>query len=388
MRSDELLVQFHATGSARAEGGGVAEAGHGAGPSAEFFALVSRDFCEASGRSDAPVGSVRLWLNDEEGGDGVHVLHPAPFPAPPFDSTTARALKIFETIGGFMGKAIVDARPLDLPFSDAFIGALRGDVLDARAAIASFDPAFARSFAHLEELVRARDAAVGAGDADALARIAAEVDGSLLDFTVPGVPHAAFPSAPPPLSGTSDAATVTVENLHIYVDGLATALVGAGIAPAVHALLRGLRAFSPDPRALLRLRTPCEWRDVLSGDGALADDSRWTEKVIRAGLVPASHYGATSPQLDWLAAAVAALKGPRARRLFLRFVSGAARLPPSGLRISVYSVERRDGTSDTLLPSCSTCTVSLKLPRYSNAQILAAKLNMAIEEGQENFSLD
>jgi E3 ubiquitin-protein ligase TRIP12 len=289
-----------------------------------------------------------------------------------------------------VGKALVDARPLDLPFSDAFIGALRGDVLDPRAAIASFDPAFARSFAQLEELVAARDAARAAGDADALARVAAQVDGALLDFTVPGALHAAFPGAPPPPAGAADdeVASVTLENLHTYVDGLAAALVGVGVAPAVHAVLRGLRAFTPDPRALLRLRTPREWRDVLSGDGALADETRWTERAVRAGLIPASHYGATSPQLDWLAAAVAGLRGPHARRLFLRFVSGAARLPPGGLRISVYSVERRDGTSDTLLPSCSTCTVSLKLPRYSNAQVLAAKLLVAIEEGQENFALD
>ncbi|CAM9864891.1 unnamed protein product [Sphacelaria rigidula] len=87
---------------------------------------------------------------------------------------------------------------------------------------------------------------------------------------------------------------------------------------------------------------------------------------------------------------------PSHRRMFLRFITGTPRLPIGGFaalrpRLTVVKKEvdvPTGGTPDAHLPSCSTCQVYLKLPAYTSAEALEAKLLHAITEGQDHFALD
>lgn len=80
------------------------------------------------------------------------------------------------------------------------------------------------------------------------------------------------------------------------------------------------------------------------------------------------------------------------RRKVLRFLTGAPRLPVGGFsdlhpKMTVVHKSDVDLYADQCLPSVMTCKNYLKLPQYSTKEILYEKFNMAIEEGQENFSL-
>ncbi|GLE11841.1 hypothetical protein PINS_up024541 [Pythium insidiosum] len=88
------------------------------------------------------------------------------------------------------------------------------------------------------------------------------------------------------------------------------------------------------------------------------------------------------------------------QRLFVRFVTGADRLPLGGLRQldpkltvvrKLASSGSEDGAdaadNDAMLPSASTCTNYLKLPEYSTRELLAERLRFCIREGQGSFHL-
>jgi E3 ubiquitin-protein ligase TRIP12 len=79
--------------------------------------------------------------------------------------------------------------------------------------------------------------------------------------------------------------------------------------------------------------------------------------------------------------------------LFVRFVTGSARLPIGGLaRLSppLTIVQKRPedgGSADAHLPSVMTCANYLKLPDYSTKATMRARLLLACEEGQGSFLL-
>jgi E3 ubiquitin-protein ligase TRIP12 len=99
------------------------------------------------------------------------------------------------------------------------------------------------------------------------------------------------------------------------------------------------------------------------------------------------------------------------RRDFLQFVSGSPKLPIGGKLQSPSSTPRPllihiigfkaltpmftvvckpsepPYTSDDYLPSVMTCVNYLKLPDYSNVEVMRAKIGTAIREGQGAFHL-
>jgi E3 ubiquitin-protein ligase TRIP12 len=65
--------------------------------------------------------------------------------------------------------------------------------------------------------------------------------------------------------------------------------------------------------------------------------------------------------------------------------ASAAQLSP---KITVVRKDLPDGhNADQTLPSCSTCHNYLKLPAYSCAAVLAARIDTAITDGQGHFAL-
>ena len=101
--------------------------------------------------------------------------------------------------------------------------------------------------------------------------------------------------------------------------------------------------------------------------------------------------------------------GPEEQKAFLRFVTGAPRLPPGGLaalhpRLTVVCKQpsgaaggstRADGQpissgtplADKDLPSAMTCASYLKLPPYSCMEVLRERLGYAVNEGVGSFDL-
>lgn len=95
------------------------EEGSGLGPTLEFYAAVSKEFSKKT---------LAMWRHDDEddsvGGEYVSNKNGLfPMPMAPFQKTTSTGkmtLKLFETLGRFVAKAMVDFRIIDMPFSPAF----------------------------------------------------------------------------------------------------------------------------------------------------------------------------------------------------------------------------------------------------------------------------
>jgi len=92
---------------------------------------------------------------------------------------------------------------------------------------------------------------------------------------------------------------------------------------------------------------------------------------------------------------------PEQQGAFLRFVTGAPRLPPGGLAalnpkltiVRKHSTGANGGIKGTAqaadrdLPSVMTCANYLKLPPYSCKEVMRERLMYAITEGQGSFDL-
>ena len=82
------------------------------------------------------------------------------------------------------------------------------------------------------------------------------------------------------------------------------------------------------------------------------------------------------------------------QRAFLQFVTGCPRLPIGGfksltppLTIVKKTFDCPEVAPDDYLPSVMTCANYLKLPDYTNKQIMKEKLRLAAVEGQYCFHL-
>ena len=179
---------------------------------------------------------------------------------------------------------------------------------------------------------------------------------------------------PPPL---------TLANLHVYLAGQAEALLGKCVAPAVGAVLSGLAAFSPAPRALLRLLSAAEWAEALGEDA----EALWARGALREGLAPDSSLSSSSSILDWLADTLASFS-PSERRAFMEFTLGTSKQPVGGLKGKPLGVAISKDKADAALPTANTCVFKLTLPRYTSQAMLAARLRVAIMEGRGFFDRD
>lgn len=218
---------------------------------------------------------------------------------------------------------------------------------------------------------------------------------------------------------------VTLSNLHVYIAAVVRTFCVDGVSLQRDSFLRGLAVFLPSACVLrpssaagvvacdsiLRLFTPRELSDLLCGTSAMTDDTLWSEAAIESAIIIGSHYNVRSPQVKWLVKALSSL-AVSDRRLFLKFLTGAGRLPAGGFasltpaRMTVQkalpvssssSGARRGGSAaassssqaanpaDVMLPTASTCHVYLKLPAYSTYEVLLDKLLVAIREGHETF---
>jgi len=186
------------------------------------------------------------------------------------------------------------------------------------------------------------------------------------------------------------AVDVTAANLHVYVAAMLRTYLLDGLAPAVAAFQRGFAYFAPAGTAALALLTVSEVSSLLCGAAPGQDAALWTREALAGAVVAGHGYTMGSPQVTTLLEVLSELT-PKERRLFLRFVTGAPRLPDGGfaaLSPRLTIVRATVDNPDAALPTCSTCQVYLKLPPYSSKAALRSRLLLAITEGQDAFSFD
>lgn len=321
------------------------EVGTGTGPTLEFYTLLSREFQRKS------LGQWRteeaMEPAEEEKQRQANPAPPSPgpsseagaiapptaaelvvaphglFPLPLAPFATAeevdRSLRNFRLLGRVLAKAIQDGRLLDLPLSAAFHRLLLGKPLDL-ADVASFDPALGATLLSLRAVADSARAlrARGAPEAEvaALEVNGCKVEDLCLSFTLPGSPEWAL------CPGGADVA-VTASNLAQYLDCVVDTLVGSGVERQVEACRQGFREMFPVEA--LRLFAEEELDVMLCGR-----EERWEVAMLAENIKIDHGYTSSSPPVVAMLNLLSEL-GQEDQRAFLRFVTGAPRLPPGGL---------------------------------------------------------
>lgn len=317
------------------------------------------------------------------------------------------ALSWFTFLGRFVAQTLLDERLLNLPFSRPFLRALRGEKLAGDGVelttslgfVSEFDPSIGGSLRYLYDLVCKFEQQSGSDEVETWRE---EVASMCLAFTLVG-------DSSIELRPQGADVDVTLENLREYVRLNVVFLLDTTISKQVAAFQRGFEQIcgsSPHQKHFLRVF------DVQELEQMFCDTSSGSSMWDREGVELREHmvcdHGFTS-ESKAIADLVAILceLSIEEQRLFVRFVTGANRLPVGGLaklepkltvvrKLSEMTNHSHNGDEgsgggfsgvDAVLPSASTCTNYLKLPEYSSREVMKQRLLYCIREGQGSFHL-
>jgi E3 ubiquitin-protein ligase TRIP12 len=362
------------------------EVGTGLGPTLEFYSTVSKEFCKKK---------LKLWRDNDPNGDDEFVFGPnGLFPRPVSEAFAAseegdKILQLYKMLGKFVARSMIDSRIIDVNFNPIFfrIGAELTAVRPSLGAIKSVDPMVARSLMIVKKFALAkkaidedpsRSAAQKVIDTENIVVDKIRIDDLYLDFTLPGYPEIELIP-----EGTQT--QVTIDNVDLYLEKVIDMTLGSGVRRQVDAFQAGfsqvfpysaLSAFTPDELCTLFGRVDEDWSLETLMDSVKADHGyNMDSKTVRNLLQAMSEFT------------------PAQRRDFLQFTTGSPKLPIGGFRklTPMFTVVCKPSespyTSDDYLPSVMTCVNYLKLPDYSNIDILRKQLFTAVKEGQGAFHL-
>jgi len=361
------------------------EVGTGLGPTLEFYSTVSREFSKKK---------LKMWReNDSADKDqfafGKNGLFPIPMGLEEGRGEAGKKLGLlFKTLGKFVARSMLDSRIIDITFSPTFFKV--GGITTAVPSIGllrTVDQDLARSLSQLQKVVKAKakielDSSITTEEKTRAIRDlnihGAKVEDLALDFTLPGYPEIE-------LLPNGSNITVTMDNVHQYIDRVLDLSLGSGVRLQIEAFQSGfsqvfsyssLKAFTPDELVMLFGRTQEDWSietlmDSVKADHGFNMDSKSVKNLLQ-----------TMSELTLAQ-----------RRDFLQFVTGSPKLPIGGFKslTPMFTVVCKPSeppyASDDYLPSVMTCVNYLKLPDYTSQDVLKERLFVATREGQGAFHL-
>ncbi|KAI6709833.1 HECT-domain-containing protein [Diplocarpon mali] len=361
------------------------EVGTGLGPTLEFYSTVSKEFSKKK---------LKLWRETEandtdEYAFGVRGLFPAPMSEEQASNENGkRILHLFKMLGKFVARSMIDSRIIDVSFNPTFfrIGDESKTVSPSLGAVKTVDPQLAKSLKLIKKYAVAKKAidenpnltpAQKVATAEALVIDEMRIDDLGLDFTLPGYSIELLPN------GSHIA--VTIDNVQLYLDRVINMTLGDGVQRQVDAFRAGftqvfpytaLSAFTPDELVMLFGRIEEDWSletlmDSIKADHGFNMDSKSVKNLLQ------TMSELTLPE----------------RRDFLQFTTGSPKLPIGGFKslTPMFTVVCKPSeppySSDDYLPSVMTCVNYLKLPDYTDLEVMRRRMNTAIKEGQGAFHL-
>ena len=382
------------------------EVGSGLGPTLEFYTLLSTELQRKDLRMWRDAGSEHNCeqkvsdnslqrVHHKQPGLKTHDLVTAPFglfPRPlqggkSDEKNSERVFQNFRLLGQSVAKSIQDDRLMDIPLSRSFYKFIITGSLEATD-LWYIDPSLAK---YLEDIL------CSCGSSQVLVN-GVPIDDLCLSFVLPGDEE--YELCP----GGKDI-LVTSETAEQYVKSLYNAFLDTGVKAQIESFKSGFSdIFSPDN---LRIFYEEEIEDLVCGDSG---KGKWTKSSLSSAIKCDHGYSSDSPAVVALVNVLSEFD-TKDQQMFLKFVTGAPRLPaggftslnpkltvvkktpdiPSSLRESPLSPSSRDkmirDLADKDLPSVMTCANYLKLPPYSSENILRDRLLYAIREGQGSFDL-
>lgn len=352
------------------------EIGSGLGPTLEFYSSVSKEFCKLR---------LSLWRTDSEGEFvfNPNGLFPRPI-SPKGEKDKDKIRFLFHSLGKFIARSLLDSRIVDFDFNPVFLAFVRDPFefknqyfsADAKLEpklelLKQVDPELCKSLKHLLRYADIGTTAETVVDGNTLSDLC-------LTFLLPG--YGSYELLP-----NADEITVSPSNLTQYVNLVLDATLYDGVLMQVKALLEGFSEVFPI--SSMKIFSPVELREFL---GKASED--WSVKAI-SGSIKADHgYSQDLKSIERLAQVMGEFNLEE-RREFLQFLTGSPKLPIGGFmairpEFTVVKKQPEDGlTSDDYLPSVMTCVNYLKLPDYSLASVMKAKLLHAMREGAGAFHL-
>ena len=351
----------------------IDEVGSGLGPTLEFYASISKEFAK---------NSLHLWRSEDfdkkanatDGESSSDYVKDLLFPAP-LDSKcdNAKTLELFESLGTFIARSMLDSRILDFRFNKLFFELLHkrftkvalldnlGDLKGMLQMLSRVDEQLAKS---LEYLYDHKDDSVS-------------LEALSLTFVLPGYNIELIPD------GTNTFVNAT--NVEDFIQKVLESTLGRGIEKQLDAFIDGFSKVFPYV-ALLILR-PEELTELF---GRIDED--WSTETLYNCMNADHGYTMDSQTIHDLISIVTQFT-VQERRLFCQFLTGSPKLPIDGFKglkpkFTVVLKHAEDGlTPDQYLPSVMTCANYLKLPKYSSRDVMRARILQAIEEGAGAFLL-
>lgn len=200
-----------------------------------------------------------------------------------------------------------------------------------------------------------------------------------LDFTLPGYPNIE-------LKKGGKETLVTLDNVEEYVRLLTYWTLNEGVNKQMEAFKEGFE--SVFPLRNLKIFYPNELEQLFCG----SNHAKWDLKLLTDCCRPDHGYNLDSKAIKFLFEILSSYNAEEQRK-FLQFATGSPRLPIGGLKglnpqLTIVRKTFEPGENqDDYLPSVMTCVNYLKLPDYSNVEIMREKLNIAVSEGQHSFHL-
>uniref|UniRef100_A0A182UFT1 E3 ubiquitin-protein ligase n=1 Tax=Anopheles melas TaxID=34690 RepID=A0A182UFT1_9DIPT len=321
-------------------------------------------------------------------------LFPIPLSKTAKTSQISRLKHKFKFLGKFMAKAVMDSRMLDLPFSIPFYRWMLSEESSLGLSdLGQIAPEVQGTLLRLNEIVKQRDQIQADPTLNAMEKTekieALDLDGCPiadlgLDFVLPGHPNIEL------RRGGRDMA-VTINNLHQYISLVTHWFLAEGVSRQFEALREGFDTVFPMSR--LQMFYPEELENVFCGSGiGGTNQQRWDVRMLAESCRTDHGFNQDSPAIQFFYDILATYNRDE-QRLFLQFVTGSPRLPTGGFKALTPPLtivrKKMDGNQnpDEYLPSVMTCVNYLKLPDYSNRDVMRQKLRMAASEGSMSFHL-
>lgn len=364
------------------------EVGTGTGPTMEFFACVANKLKEKA---------VGLWIDVSPTADELFVtcplgLYPRPTQSSECVYTDASrkqftAAEMFHFVGQLVAKSMIDSRLVELPLNDVFVKLVRGDQIFPQD-LAGVVPEVSKTLTTLQAMSEAHRAVLEStvspeARASGIAAIRygdteATLEDLCLSFTLPS--DASFELIP---NGRDVA--VTLDNLDQYIEAVIDAYLGAG----VRAQALGFREGFATVISMHHLQpfSVSEVEILICGE-----HKQLSLQALKQHTKADHGFTLQSTAIQILFEIVDEMDAAAQRR-FIMFITGSPRLPVGGLanlnpRLTIVrKVPEQGRTADEYLPSVMTCANYLKLPDYSSKEVMRARLEVAISDGQGSFHL-
>lgn len=311
----------------------IGEVGTGLGPTLEFYSLVSQEF-QLRSLDIWRAGSYTDSMNGVEPSEELEYvfspngLYPAPLdPALSVDSPVVKMkIRLFETLGRLLARAILDGRLLDIPLSPLFYTYMLGREAELNIhSLCEVEPTVAKSMGQLQAIGREKakieaDPELSAEDRrTAIASLRMDgvrVEDLGLVFTLPGNDNIALVDGGAELD-------VTIDNVDQYVKSVIHMTMVQLVRVQMKAVRRGFNDVFP--LESMHLFTDTEVAHLACGQ----QWQQWSTSELRSAIRADHGFTMASPSVDQLIDTLSEF-GREQQRTFLQFVTGSPSLPVGG----------------------------------------------------------